>query len=119
MEKTECYGCGEVQQTRHYNLFVRGSEGCNLCLVCQIEIVDLLRSKHNAAIERKKQEFIVKRDKKHKDSCGAAGFAYPKEGECIWCSKRPGLNLDAVSLNGKTAIKCDGWEPESLRVLED
>ena len=39
-----CRICGGLEQLRHVNLYVVGSEGLNLCHECEMKIVEHVRS---------------------------------------------------------------------------
>ena len=38
-----CYACGKEKPVRWKNLYTIGSEGTDLCLKCELVVVDLLR----------------------------------------------------------------------------
>ena len=59
----ECFMCKTNQEVRYFDLFVIGSEGCHLCLPCEIKVVEMVRQAANQALENKKQEFRAQRQK--------------------------------------------------------
>lgn len=59
----ECFMCKTVQEVRYFDLYVIGSEGCHLCLPCEIQVVEMVRQAANQAIVKKKEDFLAKRQK--------------------------------------------------------
>lgn len=59
--------CKTNQEVRYFDLFVIGSEGCHLCLPCEIKVVEMVRQAANQATVKKKQEFKAKRGGKVTD----------------------------------------------------
>lgn len=57
----ECFMCKTNQEVRYFDLYVIGSEGCHLCLPCEIQVVEMVRQAAGQALEKKKQEFKAKR----------------------------------------------------------
>lgn len=53
--------CKTVQEVRYFDLYVIGSEGCHLCLPCEIQLVEMVRQAAGQALQKKKQEFILAR----------------------------------------------------------
>lgn len=53
--------CKTMQDVRYFDLYVIGSEGCHLCLPCEIQVVEFARQAAGQALQKKKQEFITKR----------------------------------------------------------
>lgn len=56
-----CYGCLKEKKVRHKNLYPNGSEGCKLCIDCELKVVDFLRKLSTSACMRKKEEFKQKK----------------------------------------------------------
>ena len=56
-----CYGCRKDTNVRHKNLYPDGSEGCELCIDCEMTLVELLRNMSRKAHVRKKKEFKAKK----------------------------------------------------------
>jgi len=42
-EEGKCYACKENKQVRWKNLYTIGSEGTNLCIECEIKVVNFIR----------------------------------------------------------------------------
>ena len=56
-----CFACREEKKVRHKNLYPNGSEGCELCIDCELEVVNFLRRLSTAACKEKKEEFKRKK----------------------------------------------------------
>ena len=57
-----CYACREEKKVRHKNLYPNGSEGCELCIDCEMEVVNFINGLATVACMKKKEEFKRKRD---------------------------------------------------------
>ena len=58
-----CSICHKQSETIHYELPVFGSEGINICMLCQREVTNMI---HNLAMQKlneRKQEFLTNRKK--------------------------------------------------------
>jgi len=53
----KCSMCGNVKNIRFKNLYVTGSEGINICIACEIQILDFVRHLMREASENKKARF--------------------------------------------------------------
>ncbi len=63
-----CYACRQETKVRWKNLYTIGSEGTDLCLPCELEIVNFLRSKARDSIIkerdlRKKKKILAMYEK--------------------------------------------------------
>lgn len=102
----ECFMCKTNQEVRYFDLFVIGSEGCHLCLPCEIQVVEMVRQAANQATVKKKEEWIATLEevrflitKKVEFYINAApcskcfsresGGGMPPLGLCLKCSKPP------------------------------
>lgn len=52
-----CFGCRESKKVRHKNLYPSGSEGCKLCIECELALVRFLTDMALSAMTKKKEEF--------------------------------------------------------------
>lgn len=43
-----CNICSSPEETKHYSLYVTGSEGVNLCNACQIAVCEFIRRMSSA-----------------------------------------------------------------------
>ena len=57
-----CFCCKESKPVRNLDLYVIGSEGCNLCQACENQLVEFAVNLSHASLNRKKQDFIADRD---------------------------------------------------------
>ena len=53
----QCMLCDDEQEVRHINLYIVGSEGCNLCHACEMDLVTHIRNMRTLA-NRTKLRFI-------------------------------------------------------------
>ena len=53
---TSCDICGEVGETRYFDLFTIGSEGTRLCHDCEMLVVRFIQDKRHAAMARRIRE---------------------------------------------------------------
>jgi len=60
-EPGRCYACGQDKPVRWKNLYTIGSEGTNLCMECELKVVNMLRKMAMGATLAKKEEFKAKR----------------------------------------------------------
>jgi len=60
-EPGHCYACGQDKPVRWKNLYTIGSEGTNLCMECELVVVNLLRKMAGEAMLRKRDEYVAKR----------------------------------------------------------
>ena len=63
-----CYACKENKPVRWKNLYTIGSEGTNLCIQCELKVVNLLRSLAREAFFARKQKYLDERRKRHEFS---------------------------------------------------
>jgi len=56
-----CYACKEEKPVRWKNLYTIGSEGTDLCMPCEMKVVNLLRSLAREAALARKQKYLDKR----------------------------------------------------------
>ena len=80
-EPGRCYACGRDKPVRWKNLYTIGSEGTNLCMECELKVVNMLRRMARDAMLAKRtavgllayDEYRAKRrlkeqaDKNHKE----------------------------------------------------
>jgi len=59
-----CYACREKKPVRWKNLYTLGSEGTNLCMECEMILVNLLRKLAREATLAKRQKYIERRKAK-------------------------------------------------------
>jgi len=52
-----CTICDSEKETRHYSLYVNGSEGVNLCQVCQISVCKYIRDMQNLYFKGKRDTY--------------------------------------------------------------
>ena len=45
--------CKTVLEVRYFDLYVIGSEGCHLCLPCELQVVEMVRQAAGQALEKK------------------------------------------------------------------
>ncbi len=60
-EPGHCYACGQDKPVRWKNLYTIGSEGTDLCLKCELIIVNMLRNMAAKAALAKRDEYKRKR----------------------------------------------------------
>jgi len=60
-EPGQCYACGLDKPVRWKNLYTIGSEGTNLCLECELIIVNMLRNMARDALRAKVKEIKERR----------------------------------------------------------
>ena len=63
-----CYACRQETKVRWKNLYTIGSEGTDLCLPCELEVVNFLRDKARDSVRkeidsRKKKRMIAMYEK--------------------------------------------------------
>ncbi len=63
-----CYACGKKRPVRWKNLYTIGSEGTDLCMPCELVIVNLLREMSREATLKRVRE--IKRAKEGGDTNG-------------------------------------------------
>lgn len=80
----ECFMCKTVLEVRYFDLYVIGSEGCHLCLPCELQVVEMVRQAAGQALQKKKQEFLA--------------------------AKRPGFNLDGIDIITGKVVRCDSLQ---------
>lgn len=56
-----CYACRKEKPVRWKNLFTIGSEGTNLCMKCEMVLVNLLRDMAREATLAERQKYIERR----------------------------------------------------------
>lgn len=59
-----CYACREKKPVRWKNLYTIGSEGTDLCMSCEMVVVNLLRDMAREATLAQKQKYIERRKAK-------------------------------------------------------
>jgi len=57
----KCYACKEVKQVRWKNLYTIGSEGTDLCIECEMKVVNFVR---NLATETTKAKVRMIKERK-------------------------------------------------------
>ena len=65
-EPGRCYACGQDKPVRWKNLYTIGSEGTNLCLECELKVVNMLRKMASDAMLVRRDEYRAKRKAKEK-----------------------------------------------------
>ena len=60
-EPGRCYACGEDKPVRWKNLYTIGSEGTNLCIECEIQVVNFVRKMAILSVMARKEKFKEKR----------------------------------------------------------
>lgn len=62
----KCYACKEIKQVRWKNLYTIGSEGTDLCIECELKVVNfvrnLARTANKAIIKERKKSLQFKKD---------------------------------------------------------
>lgn len=116
----ECFMCKTNQEVRYFDLFVIGSEGCHLCLPCEVKVVEMVRQAANQATVKRKEEWVATRGGKILDyktgkkikvefytnaaPCSKCfsrenGGGMPPVGLCLKCSK-PSKNAFTGMVSG-------------------
>lgn len=52
-----CYMCQKEKKVRHKNLYPNGSEGCVLCIDCELEVINFIRGRSLDRQRKRKEEF--------------------------------------------------------------
>ena len=60
-EPGRCYACGRDKPVRWKNLYTIGSEGTDLCMECELKVVNMLRRMARDAMLAKRDEYRAKR----------------------------------------------------------
>lgn len=58
--KTLCDICLETKETRHFDLYISGSEGTRLCHGCEMRVVRFIREAARVALRDRKAAFMAK-----------------------------------------------------------
>ena len=61
-EPGRCYACGEDKPVRWKNLYTIGSEGTNLCIECEIAVVNFVRQMAITSVIARKEKFKEERN---------------------------------------------------------
>ncbi len=59
-----CDICLETKQTRHFDLYITGSEGTRLCDDCERLVVRFIQDKRMDAFRKRKAEHLKRRSKR-------------------------------------------------------